>query len=281
DAVVRSYIAPEAFDLDGYRYRYALHRSDPDLQQAHAAAPWIVTWDDHEVQDDYSAYWSKEPGVSQQVFARRRAAAYQAFIENMPLRRPRRDAHGQPLLYRRFQYGDLASLPVLDGRQYRSRQPCADQSPFYGKGHVESASCADLFDPQRTMLGWEQERWLDRQLLDSDTRWNLITQNLLVGTLRIPDASTGIDRYWTDNWDGYQAARDRLLHSIERSDARNPVVLSGDYHSFWANELRRTLDAPAVASELVATSITSNGPNHDAITALRGENPHIRFFDSR
>lgn len=280
---VRPYGSAEATDLEGYRYRYALHHSDPDLQTLHAAAPWIVTWDDHEVQDDYSGAWSKDPGVTLAAFRQRQAAAYQAFLENMPVRQPYIGANGEVRLYRRLRYGDLASIPVLDGRQYRSRQPCADKPPF-GKGHMEAATCLDLTDPTRTQLGWEQETWLYKGFAEHDTQWTLIAQDLLMASLRAPDLQGGADRYWTDSWDGYQAARTRFLQAVAEQKVRNPVVLSGDYHSFWANELRLDPDKPesaVIATELVGTSITSDGPSQTAVEAVLPVNPHIRFFDSR
>ncbi|BBP83443.1 alkaline phosphatase [Pseudomonas sp. Pc102] len=281
--LVRPYGAPEATDLAGYRYRYALHHSDTDLQALHAAAPCLATWDDHEVQDDYSGATSKLPGVDPAAFHRRRAAAYQAFLENLPVRRLPIGTNGLPQIYRQFRYGDLASLPLLDGRQYRSRQPCY-AAPDYGKGHLAKANCPDLADPQRTLLGFQQEQWLDRQLRQSTARWNLLAQDLLVAPLRIPGPGHAEDRYWTDNWDGFQAGRSRLLKTLHESRAANPVILSGDYHSFWANHLHlepENPDSPLVAAEFVGTSITSNGPSYQAVQAVLPDNPPIRFYDSR
>ncbi|NNJ15700.1 alkaline phosphatase [Pseudomonas putida CSV86] len=281
--LARAYNAPEATDLAGYRYRYALHRTDPDLRRLHAAAPWIATWDDHEVQDDYSQVYSKDPKISVERFRLRRAAAYQAFLENMPLRRPSLGSNGGPRIYRRFRYGDLAALPVLDGRQYRSRQPCY-QAPAFGKGHMEGESCLDLRDPQRTLLGFEQERWLYDGLRRGDSRWNLIAQDLLVAPLRAQRPGDDEARYWTDTWDGYQAARGRLLENLRDSRVANPVVLSGDYHSFWANHLHERPEDPdsrVVAAEFVGTSITSNGPSYEAVQSILPDNPQIRFYDSR
>ncbi|MEK1941816.1 MAG: alkaline phosphatase D family protein [Pseudomonas sp.] len=281
--VVRPYNAPQATDLAGYRYRYALHHSDPDLQALHATAPCIATWDDHEVEDDYSGEASKLPGIKPADFYRRRAAAYQAFLENLPLRRVPIGANGSPQIFRQFRYGNLASLPVLDGRQYRSKQPCY-AAPNNGKGHLENAACRDLADPTRTLLGFQQERWLDEQLRRNSSRWNLIAQNLLVAPLRVHGPGNTEDRYWTDNWDGFQAGRSRLLQSLHSSRAANPVILSGDYHSFWANHLHvepENINSPLVAAEFVGTSITSNGPSYEAVQAVLADNPQIRFYDSR
>lgn len=281
--LVRRYGAAEATDLAGYRYRYALHHSDPDLQALHAAAPCLATWDDHEVQDDYSSIFSKDPKITQAAFRQRRAAAYQAFLENLPLRQPPFDQQGNPVIYRSFRYGNLATLPILDGRQYRSRQPCY-QAPHHGKGHLEGVSCSDLLDPARTLLGLQQERWLDGLLRSSDSQWNLIAQNLLVAPLRISRPGQPEDRYWSDNWDGYQAARLRLLQSLHDSRAKNPVILSGDYHSFWANHLHLAPEdtrSRLVASEFVGTSITSSGPGYESVQSILPDNPQVRFYDSR
>lgn len=281
--LARHYHAAEATDLAGYRYRYALHHSDPDLQALHAAAPCMATWDDHEVQDDYSSEYSKDPRLGRTAFLRRRAAAYQAFLENLPLRQVPFDRNGNPLIYRSFAYGNLATIPLLDGRQYRSRQPCY-QAPNYGKGHVEGISCLDLKDPRRTLLGFEQERWLRERLTRSDSSWNLIAQNLLVAPLRIDRPGQDEERYWSDSWDGYQAARLRLLESVQQSRVSNPVILSGDYHSFWANHLHLNPEdpsSPLVAAEFVGTSITSNGPSYESIQGILPDNPQIRFYDSR
>ncbi|KAF1010362.1 MAG: Alkaline phosphatase D [Pseudomonas fluorescens] len=281
--LARTYGAPEATDLAGYRYHYALHKTDPDLQRLHATAPWVATWDDHEVQDDYSGLSSQDPTISLPVFQARRAAAYQAFLENMPLRRPPIGSNGSPQIYRRFTWGDLAAIPVLDGRQYRSRQPCY-QPPNFGKGHMELSTCADLTDPTRTLLGFEQERWLYDGLRRSDSHWNLLAQDLLVAPLRAQKPGSDQARYWTDNWDGFQAARGRLIENLRDSRAANPVVLSGDYHSFWANHLYarpEDPDSPLVAAEFVGTSITSNGPSYEAVQSILPDNPQIRFYDSR
>ncbi|OLS62816.1 Alkaline phosphatase D precursor [Pseudomonas putida] len=201
----------------------------------------------------------------------------------MPLRRPPMGSNGGPQIYRRFRYGDLAALPVLDGRQYRSRQPCY-QAPVFGKGHMEGESCVDLRDPKRTLLGFEQERWLYDGLRRGDSRWNLIAQDLLVAPLRAQRPGDDEARYWTDTWDGYQAARGRLLDNLRDSRVANPVVLSGDYHSFWANHLHERPEDPdsqSVAAEFVGTSITSNGPSYEAVQSILPDNPQIRFYDSR
>lgn len=283
DQIVRPYGLEEATTLAGYRNRYALHRTDADLQRLHHVAPCLATWDDHEIQDDYSGIWSKTPGVSPQAFLRRRAAGYQAFYEAMPIRRTRLDARLRMPIYRRLRYGKLAEFFMLDGRQYRSRQPCAE-GPEGGKGRiVTDAACPDRRDPARTFLGFDQERWLYDGLANSRARWTVLGQDLVMAGLRFGDGGPDT-RYWTDTWDGFPGARDRLAEAITTLKPRNPVVLSGDYHSFWTNDVKRDADDPAsatIATEFVGTSITSTGPSYEGLMAAMPNNPQIRFFESR
>ncbi|OGN49224.1 MAG: alkaline phosphatase [Caulobacterales bacterium RIFOXYB1_FULL_67_16] len=281
--VVRPYGLEEATTLAGYRNRYALHRTDPDLQRLHAVAPCLAVWDDHEIQDDYSGVWSKTPGVSPNDFLSRRAAGYKAFYEAMPIRRTRLDARLQMPIYRRVRYGRLAEFFMLDGRQYRSKQACSD-GPNGGKGQVVTdAACPDRLDPARTFLGFEQERWLCDGLARSQAQWNILGQDLVMAGLRFGDGGAET-RYWTDTWDGYPVARDRMTEALATLKPRNPVVLSGDYHSFWTNDVKRVSADPAsatVATEFVGTSISSSGPPYDALMANMPNNPQIKFFDSR
>lgn len=281
--VVRPYGLEEATTLAGYRNRYALHRTDADLQRLHAVAPCVAVWDDHEIQDDYSGVWSKTPGVSPNDFLSRRAAGYKAFYEAMPIRRTRLDARLQMPIYRRVRYGRLAEFFMLDGRQYRSKQACSD-GPNGGKGQVVTdAACPDRLDPARTFLGFEQERWLYDGLARSQAQWNILGQDLVMAGLRFGDGGAET-RYWTDTWDGYPVARDRMTEALATLKPRNPVVLSGDYHSFWTNDVKRVSADPAsatVATEFVGTSISSSGPPYDALMANMPNNPQIKFFDSR
>ena len=284
DQVVRPYNLEEATTLAGYRNRYALHRTDANLQRLHAAAPCLAVWDDHEVQDDYSGVWSKVSGVSPRDFLQRRAAAYQAFFEAMPIRRTQLSAAMQMPIYRRVRYGQLAEFFMLDGRQYRSKQPCSDGANG-GKGQiVADSACTDRLDPSRTFLGFEQERWLYDNLAQSKARWNILGQNLVMAGLRLGGADGSEPRYWTDTWDGFPAARDRLTGALAAIKPQNPVVLSGDYHSFWTNDVKadsRDPASPTLATEFVGTSITSTGPTYDGLMATMPNNPQIKFFDSR
>jgi alkaline phosphatase D len=260
--------------LDGYRRRHAQYRQDADLQRLHASAPTLVTWDDHEVENDYAGEWS-ETFATPRDFLQRRQAAYQAFYEHMPLRvRPVRDGLR---IHDCITYGDLARISLLDGRQYRSREACYG-APDRGGGHaVDSVTCPELIDPARTMLGFEQEQWLQGNLATSPARWNLLAQNVIMAQLgeQEPDGKLNA---WTDAWDGYPAARARLLQQL--APARNPVVFSGDIHSFWNNDLALE-DSKIVAPEFVTSSITSDGPPQDHLQAKVDSHAHLHYAESR
>ena len=281
EEIVRPYGMAEATTLGDYRRRYALHKTDANLQALHASAPCIATWDDHEVQDDYSGIWSSHPEVAERDFAVRRKAAYRAFVEHMPLRLRLAMRGDDVSIYRRMRFGRLADIFVLDGRQYRSEQPCVQGLPTR-KGRIAPESCAELDDPARTFLGFDQERWLYDGLRDAPARWNVLAQGLKMAPMRFKAGEEYSE--WTDTWDGFAAGRERLLAALQGARVANPVVLSGDYHSFWANDLREKPfdpDSPVVATEFVGTSITSSGPSYEGISRALPENPQVRFFDSR
>ena len=272
----------EASTLPTYRNRYAQYRLDQDLQRLHAQVPSLVTWDDHEVQNDYADKYGEYFDDPAQ-FLIRRAAAYQAFYEHMPVR-PILSHPDGPLMrvYDRFTFGDLIEISVIDGRQYRSREACYGP-PNKGGGHLESnGSCPERLDPGRTMIGFDQEAWLYSALAHSKAKWNLIAQDVLMAQLR--EKQDGIDTFWTDNWDGYPANRARLIKRIHDTKVSNPVVASGDIHSFFANDLHLDPDdqkSPIVATEFVGTSIASYGPPFDMLNQTLPDNPHVHFFESR
>jgi alkaline phosphatase D len=270
----------ESFSLDDYRARYAQYKSDPDLQAAHLAAPWIVTWDDHEVANDYAGVRDEplSPG-----FAQRRAAAYQAFYEHMPLRLPLPRRFDEVRMFQRYDWGRLARFHVLDDRQYRSPQACP--KPGRGGSTVANAlACAGLRDPGRTMLGSEQEAWLASGLASSKARWNILAQQTLMAQASFaPATQPDGGRFWTDGWDGYPLARRRLLDTLAKSGAANPLVLSGDVHTFYASELRVDFNRPAseqnrvVATEFCGTSVTSNSRPQAKTLEHVARNPHIKY----
>ncbi|MDR6625605.1 alkaline phosphatase D family protein [Caulobacter segnis] len=267
---VRRFDAPEPTDLDGYRRRHATYKSDHDLREAHRLAPWIVTWDDHEVENDY-ADLANLKGLDPQVFARRRAAAYQAYFEHLPVRPSLWARPGEPRLYRHLAWGDLLSLPVLDGRRYRSPQAC---NPPGQSGNRARRDCPGMSAPDRTMLGAAQELWLDRTLKAERGRWTLLAQQTVVAPIETPDG------VMSDQWDGYAAARDRLMRGMTRPSVRNAVVLSGDIHAYMVNDLRiGQADAKPVATELVTTCLAASHAPAARYGDVRARNDHVRFAD--
>lgn len=268
---VRSHDAPECYTLDDYRLRYAIYKSDPMLQAAHAACPWMVTWDDHEVDNDYADWHSLEDDRAE-LFLARRAAAYQAYYEHMPL--PRRMVPYGPYqrLYARRAFGGLVDIYMLDGRQYRSDQACGD-------GRVRP--CAELFEERRTMLGSRQERWLNSSLESGGGRWKLLAQQTVFAHMdQQPGPEIG---YWNDGWTGYPAARRRLLDFIAERGIANPVILSGDIHAFLANDVHAepgNPDSGVLATEFVTTSVSSLGPPQTVLDSWREENPNVHLARS-
>ncbi|MEK7456380.1 MAG: alkaline phosphatase D family protein [Pseudomonadota bacterium] len=269
---VRDFGAPEPRDLDGYRARYALYRTDPHLQEAHRRVPWLVTWDDHEVLNDYAALANRE-GLAPDLFAARRAAAYQAYFEHMPIRPSLWRSMASPRLYRGVDWGELVSLSMLDTRQFRSSPPCA--APTVAR-NVRLDHCAERARPDRTMLGQAQEAWLAQRLAAERRPWTLLAQGVFFAPLALD--GTG-DAVYSDQWDGYAAGRARLLDQLARPNVRNPLVLSGDVHSFWLNDLHQAEDKPPVAIEIVTSALAAQSPPPGRFGDVRANNPHIRFSD--
>ncbi|MGW5366019.1 alkaline phosphatase D family protein [Actinopolymorpha pittospori] len=260
----------QALTLDDYRNLYSIYKVDPNLQAAHARAPWIVTPDDHEVVNDYATLheWS---GMSELDFGVQRANAYRAYWEHMPLRQ---QPTGRDLqLYRKLSFGDLATFFVMDGRQYRSTHACNN----HGTAVI---GCEERLDPTRTMLGFEQEGWLLDGLGHSRTTWNVLANQVVMTRYKLNDEGTA---YHHDLWDGYAPARDRLLQGIVERKVSNPVVITGDNHNNMAADV--FLDgedptSPVVASEFLGTSIASGGDGADQSAAgenLLRLNPQMAF----
>ena len=277
---VRKHGTGDAVTLEDYRNRYALYKSDPDLQVAHSAFPWLVTWDDHEVQNDYANDRSQFAHPAAEFLARR-TAAYRAYYEHMPLPKRMAPRGADMQIYARWDYGTLARLHVLDDRQYRDHQVCPRPERGGGSNVVSPATCPELLQPRRTLLGAEQERWLSGGLESSAARWNVIAQQTVMTQVdRFPGEG---QTFWTDGWDGYPAARARLLEQVVEKKVSNPVVLGGDVHTFVVADLKTDFNdprAPAVATEFVGTSIASQGVSQKSIETWRAENPHIRYANS-
>ncbi len=271
---VRKHEAGEPMTLDDYRARFARYRSDPDLQNAHARYPWLSIWDDHEVENDYANDRSENDDASDWFLARR-AAAYKAYYEHMPLPRSMVPLGDAMRISSRMPYGTLANLFMLDDRQYRSDQPCPPPGRT-GAAFIEN--CKARLDPRAPLLGQAQERWLEAGLDQSQARWNLVGQHSLMAQA---DALAGNgQRFYSDGWAGYPIARTRLLDYFGSRKPANPVVLSGDVHSFWVSDLKPDFDAassPVVASEFVGTSISSQPPPVERIDTAKAEGPHFHF----
>lgn len=269
----------DAHDLPGYRNRHAQYHLDEDLQRLRALSTSLITWDDHEVVNDYGQFVAQNSGGPLE-FRHRRAAAYRAFYEHMPVA-PARSPQGSFLrLYERFTLGDLAQIHMTDARQYRSPAACYDPARSLPGRLLSPHKCPELSTESRSLLGTTQETWLQDSLASSQTRWNILGQSLLMAQFRRRNKD-GDPVFWSDDWNGYPASRRRLLHHIHAARVPNVVTLAGDVHSFWANDLKLNFDDPAsptVATEFIGSSISANGPTFD-FAAFMSENPHVRFFD--
>jgi alkaline phosphatase D len=265
----------EPTTLAAYRRRYALYHMDPALQAAHAAFPFISTFDDHEVENNYAGNIPEED-QDPVAFQVRRAAAYQAYYENLPLRDRQRPEGNAIQIFRRLRFGRLAELHVLDTRQFRTDQPCGDGI---------TPVCPEVTNPAATMTGTEQETWLFRGLDASDAVWNVIAQQVMFTKWDVgPAIAPGIPFFNMDAWDGYVVARQRILDFLAARNPSNPVFLTGDIHSAWAADILEDFADPAsgvVAAEFVGTSITSDFPAAivPAVQATLPANPHIKYFE--
>ncbi|MFD6418494.1 alkaline phosphatase D family protein [Streptomyces sp. NPDC060194] len=265
----------ETITLEDYRLRYGLYKSDPDLRAAHAAHPFVVTWDDHETENNY-ADGTPENDVPPEEFLLRRAAAYRAYWENQPLRRPQLPSGPDMRLYRRLRFGRLAQFDILDTRQYRSDQAYGDTA------HVPGPESED---PTRTMTGAEQERWLIDGWRASTTTWNVVPQQVTFSERRLD--LNPVAKLSMDAWDGYPASRERLLAGAESAGVENLMVLTGDVHVAYGFDIKRDFadpDSRTVGTEIATTSISSgrDGAERPATwdTYTRA-NPHLKFYDGR
>jgi alkaline phosphatase D len=261
--------------LGDFRLIHSRYKTSPDLQAAHAAFPFVLTFDDHEIENNWAAGVSQPDGEASNEparFAALRAAAFQAYYENLPLRRTSRPRDGAIQLFRRISYGDLATFHVLDTRQYRDPQ----LNPAFPGGALDPRTA----DPARTFTGAEQERWLFDGLDRSQARWNVLAQQTIMAHFDY-DNGPGVSVNH-DQWDGYAAARQRVLDFVGRRRPSNPVVITGDWHSSWVNDLNATptdLSTPVVATEFVGTSISSGCGWAGAVAAAVPHNPQVKFFD--
>lgn len=267
---VRRHFGPEASTLAGYRTRHAQYKLDPDLQAMHRFGPWAFAWDDHEVDNDYAGEQSENLDPA---FLLRRAAAYQAYFEHLPMPRRMFPRSQEMRLYTHFDIGDLLRVYLLDARQYRTPQACPKINRH---GSQVVTQCAELRDPTQSLLGQAQEAWLGQAFGGSRARWNLIGQQGLFAPF---DETPGAERgAFTDLWDGYPLARERVLAQMQSSSLRNPVFAGGDMHCAVAaavpgDPLR--FDSAPVASEFVATSLAAESRPPSYYDERRADNPHL------
>ncbi|MBB2165163.1 hypothetical protein HLH26_11570 [Gluconacetobacter sp. 1b LMG 1731] len=261
--------------LDDYRARHALYRTDPALLAAHEAHPFILLPDNHD---------ALESAPHTQDEDRRRAAAYQAWYEFLPVRAPYRHADDRMQIYRSVELGTLARLNLLDTRQYRDVEtPCRQESDgHFAFGVYEKACPAFAADPLRSMLGKTQEAWLDDRLRSTPSRWNILVSTVLMSPLRMTHAG---DSYcYPGSWDGYDANRKRILDTIAEYRPANPLCLSGDLHSNLIAQVVRTADdgpEHGIMPEFLGTSISSLWPAPLATPIVQAlpKNPHILHYD--
>ena len=283
--------APRAVDgpllrtLGEYRARYAQYKGDPALQAAHAAAPWVMIWDDHEVENDYAGDWGTT--LQGAALLQLRAAAYQAWWEHQPVPLAMRPQGPDARIQHRLDWGRLARLHAVDGRQFRSAPACPPWLRAGGTGTVDAADCQALFDARRSLLGLAQERWL-AEGWDLDRPWNLLVQTTLMARcsrqpVAQPDPGHRSGRYWQDGWDGFPAARGRLLQGVADRRLPGAVVLGGDVHAHYVADLKPDYDdpdSPVVASEFCTTSISSRGAPQLITDGHLRHNPHLRYARS-
>ena len=262
--------------LTGFRARHALYKTDPLLQAAHAACPWLVTWDDHEVEDNYAATNPNPADATPEMLLERRSWAYRAYWEHMPLRAANLPDGPHMTLYRRASWGRLTEFSILDTRQYRTDQPCGDGN---------KAPCGEEMRDDATLTGSEQEAWLLDGFRASQARWNVIAQQVMMA--RIDRAVGPAEAYSMDQWPGYEQQRRRILRAFAERPEANGIVLTGDIHSHWANDLVNDFDGHSsrvVGTELVGTSISSGGngtATPAGLDAILAENPGLKFHSQK
>jgi alkaline phosphatase D len=287
-AAVKQVVRDVPFDvpktLADYRRVHGFYKTDPAIQAVHAAFPWIMTWDDHEVENDYTGV-SNERRLAPFERLQQRAAAYQAYWEHMPLRLAQRPLGPNAIMYRRFAFGDLMDLVMLDERQYRSALPCPPAPPARDRSRrMAIDDCKDAFDPARSMLGVDQEQWLAKVLAEpARARWSVLGQQMLFAPHLTKNKEQKL-AIRTDGWDGYAVAHQRILDLIAARPNRDSLVIGGDIHAFIASDVpakRDDLSSPAIAAHVVIGPVSSRLGDHASLEASRPENPHIKFADGR
>jgi alkaline phosphatase D len=277
-AINRAHVPPvEITNLAQYRLRHSQYKTDPDLQAVHGNLPFLVIPDDHEVTNNYAD--DIGGGDSGDVFLARRTAAYQAYYENMPLRRSSLPIGPDIQLFRRVRYGDLAQFHLLDTRQYRSNQA------KWSAGDAIGGYSPGALDPERTILGDAQEQWLQQGLASSKARWNVIANQTKFAPFD-RKAGAGVEYSSQDSWgEGYVADRNQLLSYIAEHRPSNPVVITGDAHRNWVFDLKADFGDPTsetLATEYLGTSISSGGDTvPSTVYGPTADNPHLKFQNNQ
>jgi len=270
---VRAHVGDVLMSLDDYRRRYALYKSDADLQRAHAAHPFFVTFDDHEVRNNWAGDTEREDHAPPDVFRLRRQSAFQAWYEHMPVRRGQWPNGSALQLYRGARFGNLARFDFLDTRQFRTPQPCGD-------GY--KPACAGVNSGNAHIISAGEEAWVNRNLRLGDARWNVLAQQVMMMLLDWRKTSMDGPRKLLnlDSWAGYEIQRKRVLARMR--GLNNVVVLTGDEHTNYAG-LLHDRDRP-VAVEFVGTSISSDGNGEDSpawASRVLGNNPELKFINNQ
>jgi alkaline phosphatase D len=275
---VRQHANDEPYSLQSYRDRYAQYKLDADLQAMHHAAPWLLTIDDHEVANDWAGDISEDLDPN---FPERRGNALQAYFEHQPLPMSALLPERRLQVYGETGFGRLAQFHILDDRQYRDPEVCPHDGMGGSNFNAPDRTCPERKNPQRTILGSKQEAWLDGSLAKSKARWDIVVQESLVSPLPAPGRD-GLE-FFTDAWDGYPAARDRLVHSLHKHEIRNPLIVGGDYHCTIACDVKADYgrpDSATIGTEIVGTSLTSPGMPQSVLDERIKTSPHARFSDS-
>jgi alkaline phosphatase D len=266
---------PESITLDQYRNRYGLYKSDPNLRAAHAAAPWLLTWDDHEAENNYTGLVPEASSTTPDpaAFLARRTAAYKAYWEHQPLRR-RPNPDGSLSLYRRMRWGRTADLLMLDTRQYRDDQLCGTDDL--------GALCDAAFDPEYTVLGKEQEQWVTNRVTNTRAAWSVLAGGTVFSRMSLVPGEQGA--FNLDGWDGYPLARQRLLDALAVRGQGSSVLLSGDIHAHLTSAVLGNFEEPddtELGAEFTTTSISTNGSValNSFLPSVVSSNPGVRWAD--
>ena len=284
---VRMHDSPPVISLDDYRKRYVLYKQDKNLQAMHAACPWLMTWDDHEVQNDYAGLNPGTFGPYVSDFPKRRASAYQAYYEHMPISSSALIdgidglmKGSEMRIYGDFRYGKLANICMLDDRQYRDPDVCTPSGN--GSSIFDPKTCPELENSSRTILGGAQEKWLASKLKEANKNiWNVIGQPTLYAQRYFPSGDKLL--IWNDGWDGFPAARRRLDQALIENKVKNLVIFGGDVHENWVGYLKTDYNKPdsaVLGVEFCGTSITSIGNGSKYLDARLAKNPHFVFAEA-